>query len=123
MIEENHEKTSVRLIGTGIRTRDLPNASLVRYHGATSLGKIYLFIHQMKINLLRRRIYFLYIRRNKGAKVDWDFRISDLVIAHSTIDSCQKNIAATRAERRPAPGDHRPTPCQMSPALMPAGGL
>ena len=39
MIEENHEKTSVRLVGTGIWTRDLPNASLVRYHGATSLGK------------------------------------------------------------------------------------
>ena len=39
MTEENHEKTSVRLVGTGIRTRDLPNASLVRYHVATSLGK------------------------------------------------------------------------------------
>ena len=26
-------------VGTGIRIRDLPNASLVRYHGATSLGK------------------------------------------------------------------------------------
>ena len=39
MIEENHEKTSVRLVGTGIWTRDLPDASLVRYHGATSLGK------------------------------------------------------------------------------------
>ena len=38
MIEENHEKTSVRLVGTGIWTRDLPNASLVCYHGATSLG-------------------------------------------------------------------------------------
>ena len=38
MIEENHEKTSVRLVGTGIWTRDLPNASLMRYHGATSLG-------------------------------------------------------------------------------------
>ena len=38
MIEENHEKTSVRLVGTGIWTRDLPNAGLVRYHGATSLG-------------------------------------------------------------------------------------
>ena len=38
MVEENHEKTSVRLVGTGIWTRDLPNASLVRYHGATSLG-------------------------------------------------------------------------------------
>ena len=38
MIEENHEKTPVRLDDTGIRTRDLPNASLVRYHGATSLG-------------------------------------------------------------------------------------
>ena len=39
MIEENHEKTSVRLVGTGIWTRDIPNASLVRYHGATSLGE------------------------------------------------------------------------------------
>ena len=38
MIEENHEKTSVRLVGTGIWTRDLPNVSLVRYHIATSLG-------------------------------------------------------------------------------------
>ena len=40
MNEENQEKTSVRLVGTGIRTRDLPNASLVRYHGATSLGNM-----------------------------------------------------------------------------------
>ena len=39
MTEENHEKPPVRLVGTGIRTRDLPNASLVHYHGATSLGK------------------------------------------------------------------------------------
>ena len=31
-------KTSTRLVGHGIWTRDLPNASLVRYHGATSLG-------------------------------------------------------------------------------------
>ena len=38
MIEENHEKTSVRLVDTGIWTRDLPNTSLVRYHGAISLG-------------------------------------------------------------------------------------
>ena len=38
MTEENHEKTPVRLVGTGIRTRDLPNVSLVRYHGATSLS-------------------------------------------------------------------------------------
>ena len=43
MIEENYEKTSVRLVGTGIWTRDLPNASLVRYHGATSLGS-FIFI-------------------------------------------------------------------------------
>ena len=40
MIEERHEKTPVRLVGTGILTRDLPNASLVRYHGATSLGVV-----------------------------------------------------------------------------------
>ena len=31
--EENHEKTPVRLVGTGIRTQDLPNASLMCYHG------------------------------------------------------------------------------------------
>ena len=31
-------KTSTRLAGHGIWTRDLPNASLLRYHGATSLG-------------------------------------------------------------------------------------
>ena len=41
MIEEIHEKTSVRLVGTGIWTRDLSNESLVRYHGATSLSNIY----------------------------------------------------------------------------------
>ena len=33
------QKTPVRLVGTGIRTWDLPNASLLRYHGATSLGR------------------------------------------------------------------------------------
>ena len=36
---ENYEKTPVRLVGTGIWTKDLPNSSLVRYHGATSLGE------------------------------------------------------------------------------------
>ena len=44
MSEENHEKTSVRLVGTRIWTRDLPNASLVRYHGATSLSSIYILL-------------------------------------------------------------------------------
>ena len=38
MTEGNHEKIPVRLVETGIWTRDLPIASLVRYHGATSLG-------------------------------------------------------------------------------------
>ena len=42
--EENHEKRSVRLVGTGIWTRDLPNASLVRYHGATSLESFIIYI-------------------------------------------------------------------------------
>ena len=32
MIEENHEKTSVKFVGTGISTKDLLNASLMRYH-------------------------------------------------------------------------------------------
>ena len=48
MTEENHEKTPVRLVYTGIQTRDLPNASLVRYHGATSLDK-----HDLYIRLLQ----------------------------------------------------------------------
>ena len=39
-LKKTTEKTPVRLVGTGIWTRDLPNASLVRYHGATSLGTI-----------------------------------------------------------------------------------
>ena len=38
----NPLKPSTRLAGHGIWTRDLPNASLVRYHGATSLGLYYL---------------------------------------------------------------------------------
>ena len=42
MIEENHEKTLVMFVGTGIWTRDLTNSSLVRYHGATSLCEIFL---------------------------------------------------------------------------------
>ena len=37
MIEENQENP-LRLVGTGIFTKDLPNTSLVRYHGVTSLG-------------------------------------------------------------------------------------
>ena len=37
-LRKTTKKNPVRLVGTGIRTRDLPNASLVRYHGATSLG-------------------------------------------------------------------------------------
>ena len=50
MIEENHEKTPVRLVATGIRNRDLPNASLVRYHGATSLGKQVIFLNDVENN-------------------------------------------------------------------------
>ena len=46
MTQENHEKTPVRLVGTGIRIRDLPNASLVRYHGATSLGGSFLVFYE-----------------------------------------------------------------------------
>ena len=45
-------KTPVRLVGTGIRTRDLPNASLVRYHRATSLGTREL-LHTTKCKLSR----------------------------------------------------------------------
>ena len=52
MIEENHEKTRVRLVGTGIWTMNLPNASLVRYHGATSLGILILIYATTIINLL-----------------------------------------------------------------------
>ena len=51
MTEENHEKTPVRLVDTGIRTQDIPNASLVRYHGATSLGSDVLLGFECTINL------------------------------------------------------------------------
>ena len=44
MTEENHEKTPVRLAGTGIWTWDLPNVSLVRYHAATLLGSLLLLL-------------------------------------------------------------------------------
>ena len=56
MTEENHEKTPVRLVDTGIRTRDLPNERLVRYHGATSLGKTQLKPHN---TILLNSISFL----------------------------------------------------------------
>ena len=48
-------KTSSRLAGHGIWIRDLPNACLVRYHGATSLGRQCIvgyepiFIYQQRI--------------------------------------------------------------------------
>ena len=81
IIEENHEKTSVRLVGTGILTRDLPNASLVRYHGATSLGscvlcgldevKTYTYIklarHLITWWLVKDTIYLL----NLNDKYEW----------------------------------------------------
>ena len=50
MIEENHEKTTVRLVGTGIWTRDLPNASLVRCHGASSLGHFIILLNFVKVS-------------------------------------------------------------------------
>ena len=46
MTEENHEKTPVRLVGTGIRNRNLPNVSLVRHHGATSPGNLSFYFTQ-----------------------------------------------------------------------------
>ena len=52
--EENHEKTPVRLVGNGIRTRDLPNACLVRYHGATSLCFISLVSRRKDRNKTRK---------------------------------------------------------------------
>ena len=59
MTEENHEKTPVSVVGTGIRTRDLPNASLVRYHGATSLGLFIYYFRQSKTTPeLKPRLFF-----------------------------------------------------------------
>ena len=40
-LRKTTKKNPVRLVGTGIWTRDLPNASLVGYHGAISLGKFF----------------------------------------------------------------------------------
>ena len=44
-LRKTTKKTPVRLAGTGIWTRDLPNANLVRYHGATSLGAVNLVLY------------------------------------------------------------------------------
>ena len=44
-LRKTTKKLPVRLVGTGIRTRDLPNASLVRYHEATSLGNVWTYSH------------------------------------------------------------------------------
>ena len=55
--EENHEKTPVRLVGTGIWPRDLPNASLMHYHGARYSGGsclAWMGVHKIpKMNLLK----------------------------------------------------------------------
>ena len=51
-LRKTMEKTPVRLVGTGIRTRDLLNASLVRYHGATSLGNFVLFSSETNFTFL-----------------------------------------------------------------------
>ena len=56
-LRKSTKKTSVRLAGTGIWTRDLPNASLVRYHGATSLGNEYFFNHDLKANNNRPKTF------------------------------------------------------------------
>ena len=44
-LRKTTKKTPIRLVGIGIRTRDLPNASLVRYHGAPSLGLYYILFY------------------------------------------------------------------------------
>ena len=68
MIEENHEKTPVRLVATGIWTRDLPNASLVRYHGAISLGSTILFSISIEEGKQKNKKYSKYIQ--KSAKIN-----------------------------------------------------
>ena len=65
MTEENYEKTTVRLVGTGIRTRDLPNASLVLYHGGTSLGNIATMFHTI----------FFYSLLFRDASTYWSYRV------------------------------------------------
>ena len=60
-------KTSTRFVRHGIWTRDLPNASLMRYHGATSLGKwgSYFYFERHKewrkyCNRQKIRLWFFY---------------------------------------------------------------
>ena len=48
MTQENHEKTSVRLVDNGIRTRHLLNASLVRYHLASTYRVLFANINVNK---------------------------------------------------------------------------
>ena len=77
MTEENHEKTPVRLVGTGIRTRDLPNASLVHYHGATSLGHNKFIC----ICLLLIQAILIFVHHAFHVKIDRDGKfIMDLIL-------------------------------------------
>ena len=48
MIEENHEKNLSQVGRHRDLNPDLPNASLVRYHGATSLGLMSCFSAKMQ---------------------------------------------------------------------------
>ena len=60
-LDEIHEKNPVRLAATGIWTRDLPNACLMGYRGATSLGVFFFCgIYTNNISLLNYGVLFHY---------------------------------------------------------------
>ena len=69
MIEENDEKTSVRLVGTGIWTRDLPNASLVLYHGENQFWEslcVFSLSQEMGISVIGGHIFSLHSKVGLG---------------------------------------------------------
>ena len=60
-LRKTTKKSPVRLVCTGIWTRDLPNASLVRYHGATSLRRVLLSGNSPKERIeLRNKTYHIW---------------------------------------------------------------
>ena len=79
-------KTPVRLVGTGIWTTDLPNASLVRYRSAPVVlygceTWSFTLRKQQKLRVFKNKVLskILGAKIDMGAKIHWEFRISYLV--------------------------------------------
>ena len=63
------KKPPVRLVSTGIWTRDLPNTSQVCYHWATSLGKIEYFLLFIQKSIVA--LFFIVLIFNMSIDLLW----------------------------------------------------